>query len=1454
MNSSKHISNHDSPTIKSHERLRQALQDHQITYELFPSTHDDPTHLNIKTLIWEASSINQNNELERRYITTVLRMQDRVDKLRLKNVIYQQTPLQQQQQQQQQQQPLRIQLHLADQQLAERLTGFQTGTIPPFGHIVPMIVFVDETLANLDESVMVRTGSGVAGYNLNMTVAEIMMCCRTSCADLHVQSISEQTNDNNNNHLPMENVIPNTEKQKQNIWNASKLPIPKSQKPLAKKLRDAAGKLDRVEEVRLCIQIAGSNLPDIMTLGRDGNFTKNALHLAAWKGDLESIVLLTEAGHNVNRDFFNEISIGEGNYGKTPIHYSITQERDDAVKVLLNLGANLLIVNNKGQSACSLAPAHLSHDTCQELYRIEEEQLRSGKMFTNYRVTHSDGKKYGDLDPRFTIDDYNLGEDILEDVESYQNMLPELPTVCGIPVGTNFQRVLRKTTLASRSTLACEQQTPKPQSQVVLQSERKSAHDILVHKLRSCGVTFCILNVGDEQSSLVSVKTQIWKAKVESEGEDESFFFATAINELDDVDQGYLRAALQSHLELQLELANTVEIARVTGFCPDSLPPFGHTIPLKLYLDEGLLYNISQAEQLRIPAGTANRNLQMGLSELMRFCSTTATIYIRSLVKNHQTVKGTDVFLQAQAIIGDDSNNGEPFNTHKPKSLAKRLRDVAGKEGKADELRQCIEEAGDSFPDLLYGGKDGSFTKSAMHNAAWKGDLESVVMLVEAGNKFGRDLLNEVSTGDGNYGKTPLFYAITQVRIDHARKLIALGASLLVVNNKGQTPCSLAPSRFPVEFCKELYQLEEDQLRSGGEFVNYRLSHSDGKKYGDLDPRFSIDSANMGDDIREELDNFYLAVQSQEKVRGVPVGDRFPRVVRVTTEELRYYLACQRWGRRPLPRRLIPVAKVSIKRDRKEKTLLKPIIHNQLDLDILDVMKLTDLMDKSAIVVDTWEGVVALLACIDHSIAEIEELKTVTQESSLNCERDLASVAWGLDSEWRPKNNDSHDSPVATLQLSSARQAFVLDMQTLCQKSSGKDFTGLSKIECVLSNALSKLFTSKDIPIIGFAIAQDLSKLAQSFPHMPCFRLFEVVVDYQTVAIAGIRDSDQPMLISLQRAVALSLGKKLDKAEQCSNWEQRPLSSPQIEYAALDAAVVRHLFWNFVNNFLDTKDEFNHYFPNFRQTIRTTFLGEDNPSQGEGNCRALINRNTSQTTKFVKQSWKSENKSPDLPSLLSFEEKEAKPTSYFKCLKEQNGENPSKVKGKPKKRSISLKNIPGDLNNLPPAGSLIGYTKDSCVDRTVGKAVVNSIAQDFGFRYNRWGGIIEMQNCFLLFVNCNGLSKDWKYSNQFFDGGRQVSFSANAEKDQEIPFLHDLGALDSSGLVSEDAKTILLFARPNSNSKYLCCGPCLCLGWKIKGNKYDLRLKPMDYATLVGDYDQVTQYLEMVILQERDLQ
>ncbi len=82
---------------------------------------------------------------------------------------------------------------------------------------------------------------------------------------------------------------------------------------------------------------------------------KTALHLASWKGSIESVRLLLEYGADVNA-----YSIGSGNYGKTAIFYAITQCRDDVVRELLTHNACVKIVNNKGQTPRSLGPSHLA--------------------------------------------------------------------------------------------------------------------------------------------------------------------------------------------------------------------------------------------------------------------------------------------------------------------------------------------------------------------------------------------------------------------------------------------------------------------------------------------------------------------------------------------------------------------------------------------------------------------------------------------------------------------------------------------------------------------------------------------------------------------------------------------------------------------------------------------------------------------------------------------------------------------------------------------------------------------------------------------------------------------------------------------------------------------------------------------------------------------------------------
>jgi hypothetical protein len=137
----------------------------------------------------------------------------------------------------------------------------------------------------------------------------------------------------------------------------------------------------------------------------------------------------------------------------------------------------------------------------------------------------------------------------------------------------------------------------------------------------------------------------------------------------------------------------------------------------------------------------------------------------------------------------------------------------------------------------------------------------------------------------------------------------------------------------------------------------------------------------------------------------------------------------------------------------------------------------------------------------------------------------------GLDCEWQPSRHpdplslsEKEDHPVATLQLAFKEEVFVIDMQTICgfieygnnemrREQSDEDnpmrllgFIGrtngvqssntadtvcrrtMSTDEDSLCRALGELFSHQKVSILGFAVQQDLQKLAASYPHMLCFQ------------------------------------------------------------------------------------------------------------------------------------------------------------------------------------------------------------------------------------------------------------------------------------------------------------------------------------------------------------------------------
>eukprot|EP00536_Pseudo-nitzschia_multiseries_P015314 jgi/Psemu1/41967/gm1.41967_g len=258
----------------------------------------------------------------------------------------------------------------------------------------------------------------------------------------------------------------------------------------------------------------------------------------------------------------------------------------------------------------------------------------------------------------------------------------------------------------------------------------------------------------------------------------------------------------------------------------------------------------NESNRATIGAGTGNDRKMMSGSEIRK---------LQQEERREQREKKKDRLKEYRGFRDDDIVN-----------KAKLLRTTARKKGRAHEMEILLREAlaRGEFCKLMQIPDEQTprtnIDKNALHICAWRGDYETVVRLVNIANEHcpELDVVNLVSKGTGNYGKTPIFYALTQCREDVVRYLVLeAGADLLIVNNKGQTPCSIARSHMTEETCKLLYKIEAEQLAARSKargsnhdynkynnnnnnnneellFVNYRASvHSDGKLYGDLDPR-----------------------------------------------------------------------------------------------------------------------------------------------------------------------------------------------------------------------------------------------------------------------------------------------------------------------------------------------------------------------------------------------------------------------------------------------------------------------------------------------------------------------------------------------------------------------------------------------------------------------------------------
>lgn len=213
---------------------------------------------------------------------------------------------------------------------------------------------------------------------------------------------------------------------------------------------------------------------------------------------------------------------------------------------------------------------------------------------------------------------------------------------------------------------------------------------------------------------------------------------------------------------------------------------------------------------------------------------------------------------------------------------------------------------------------------------------------------------------------------------------------------------------------------------------------------------------------------------------------------------------------------------------------------------------------ESVVVVDTLDKYNECMAC-------------VTKKGSIV----------GVDSEWRP-GFCGQTPRIALLQLAMKGRVFLLDMVTLMKHFTDKMWEKFAEA----------FFCSQDVLKLGYGIETDLMAIVRTLPCMraPMFKVKRIVnLEKLAEALAitevkvapfyededddsvpkpvdgdcnekttlGFRKSEEKGLSELTRCC---LGRPLDKSEQLSDWERRPLRVQQIRYAAIDAYVLLELY------------------------------------------------------------------------------------------------------------------------------------------------------------------------------------------------------------------------------------------------------------------------------------------------------
>lgn len=161
-----------------------------------------------------------------------------------------------------------------------------------------------------------------------------------------------------------------------------------------------------------------------------------------------------------------------------------------------------------------------------------------------------------------------------------------------------------------------------------------------------------------------------------------------------------------------------------------------------------------------------------------------------------------------------------------------------------------------------------------------------------------------------------------------------------------------------------------------------------------------------------------------------------------------------------------------------------------------------------------------------------------------------------IDCEWKPSFGASQ-SQVALIQIATLNDVYLIDTLILNKQEYSSFWYTFHK--SLLDNA--------EIIKIGFGLEQDLREVKASVVGLSNIKvkgegLLDLSLLWKSLLESGLTlpsNSDNGSS-SLSSLVQACFGLPLEKSEQCSNWELRPLRNTQIQYAALDAHVLVQIY------------------------------------------------------------------------------------------------------------------------------------------------------------------------------------------------------------------------------------------------------------------------------------------------------